>query len=749
MKMLKHILSAAALLVLAAACNHDPDELVLPASDLSIANHSKVVVNGSTIDEDFTLTWSAVRFAAPTTVDYTVEVCTILPDYPVTTQDSGDGYLLLGTTQATHFTCKNSELFDLLGISLTGDYDIEFRVTAAAATGETKQKSIVVPFEYTKITYLWIPGAYQGWDFAKPISRLLQGDDGIFRGFVHLPEGGEFKFSSQPDWDGTAYGAAEEAGTLTTDKEAGNLSADAGLYYIELDAEDLTYVLLPLESVSLIGAGVGGWNDGDDVEMAYDAATKSWVGFADAVAGGEYKIRFNKAWSIVDGDEEYDCSLGGDPAALAFKGGDLSIEGEGGITAFTLSIFDYPYRIAEGAAEENPEVLYLASSVDEWNYLKATKLSFLEEGKFYGLADFIGAVSPEILLARLQTPLGTQYGGSAAALTAYPGGAEATPIAATAALNFYAVDLSGDDKVLYETEITTAVVVLDGDDDDAPIAMTADGAGKWTLSHEFAANGKFSITLNGGTITCGETDYPSVLGGSCTGLVLGGGALNMTQGEHVLVLDLTAMTLSIDGTVADLQLYPETLGVTGAFQGWAPADAPRLWGNITKGNYWGYVSMFGEGDADVEFKFTTQGNWGGPNYGSTGTEGELSNDGNAGNLKIAPGLYRLDVDLAAMTYMATPLAKVGLIGDGVGGWGDNDDVELVRDPEDGLYKAKGVVCSDGVFKIRFDGNWDNNLGGDPEAMTIGGNDMPIEAGTYDFVLDLTHTPYKVTFTAAE
>ncbi len=735
MKMLKHILSAAALLVLAAACNHDPDELVLPASDLSIANHSKVVVNGLTIDEDFTLTWSPVRFAAPAAVDYTVEA------------QLSDGYVLLGSTQATHFTCKNSELFDVLGISLAGDYDIDFRITAASASGETKQKTLTVPFEYTKISYLWIPGAYQGWDFSKPISRLLQGDDGIFRGFVHLPEGGEFKFSSQPNWDGIAYGPGEEEGTLDTDAEAGNLSVAAGLYYVELDIEALTYVLLPLTSVSLIGEGVGGWSDGDDVEMVYDAASKSWVGFADAAAGKEYKVRFNKAWNITVDGKEYDCSLGGDPQELAFKGSNLSVEGEGGITAFTLSIFDYPYNIKEGAVEENDEVLYLVSSVDEWNYLASTKLNCLEEGKFYGLANFLGAASPEVLLARLQTPLGTRYGGNAADLEAYLGGAEATPIAAAAGLNFYAVDLAADPKALYETAITDAAVVLAGDDA-TTLTMTADGAGKWTLTHEFAAVGKFSIALNGGTITCGGTDYPAVLGGSCTGLTLGGDALNMIKGEHTLLLDFTAMTLSIDGEVADLQLYPETMGVTGSFQGWAPDAAPRLWGDTATGNYWGYVSMFGEGDADVEFKFTTQGNWDGPNYGSTGTEGELSNDNGAGNLTIAPGLYRLDANIAAMTYTVTPLTKVGLIGNGVGSW-DDDQAELVRDPEDGLYKAKGVVCAGGEFKIRFNGNWDENLGGDPEDMTIGGSNIAITAGTYDFVLDLTHTPYKVTFTAAE
>ena len=512
MKILKHILSAAALLVLAAACNHDPDELVLPASDLSIANHGRVVVNGLTIDEDFTLTWSPVRFAAPTAVDYTVEA------------QLGDGYLLLGSTETTHFTCTNAELFDVLGISLTGNYDIDFRITATAASGETKQKTLTVPFEYTKITYLWIPGDYQDW-FSKPASRLLQGDDGIFRGFLHLPEGGGFKFSSQPDWDGTAYGPGEEEGTLSTDGDAGNLTAAAGLYYVELDTEALTYILLPLESVSLIGEGVGGWNDGDDVEMVYDAAAKAWVGFADAAAGKEYKVRFNKAWNIVDGDKEYDCSLGGDPAALAFKGANLSVEGEGGITAFTLSIFDYPYHIAEGAVEENDEVLYLVSSVDDWNYLAAPKLNSLGEGKFYGLANFLGADAPEILLARLQTPLGTRFGGSASALVEYLGGVEAETIAASAGLNFYAVDLSGDDKALYETAITSAEILLDGDDAAAPIAMTGDGAGKWTLTHEFAATGKFSIALNGGTIACGGTDYPAVLGGSCAGLTLGGDAL--------------------------------------------------------------------------------------------------------------------------------------------------------------------------------------------------------------------------------
>ncbi|MDE6374808.1 MAG: hypothetical protein K2L09_03570, partial [Alistipes sp.] len=391
------------------------------------------------------------------------------------------------------------------------------------------------------------------------------------------------------------------------------------------------------------------------------------------------------------------------------------------------------------------DVLYLVSSVDGWDYLQAPKMNLLEEGKFYSLANFVGVDAPEVLFARLQTPLGTQFGGTAAALETFVGGVETTPIAAQSGLRFYAVDLSADPKVLYDTEITDAAVVLSGEPE-TTLAMTADGAGKWTLTHEFDAVGKFSIALNGGKITCGDAEYPAVLGGSCTGLVLDGGLLNMTKGEHTLVLDLSGavMTLKIDGEIADLQLYPETIGVTGDFGdiNWKPAAAPQLQGDVETGKYWGYVSMYG---LTHGFKFT---------YGSTWVPGQAVEDaeteftlGVGDNMMIAEGLYRWDVDLDAMTATATPLTKVGLIGNGVGSW--DVDVELVRDPEDGLYKAAGVTAVDGEFKIRFNGEWAYSLGGNAEDLIDNAGNMPITAGTYDFVLDLTHTPYKLTMTAAE
>ncbi|MDE5624604.1 MAG: hypothetical protein K2I62_08425 [Alistipes sp.] len=720
MKILKYFLSAAALLSLAAACSHDPEEMTVSSADPVIASHSAVTVNNVTVDETFTLVWSAAKFGAPVEVEYTVSA-----------KSSAGDYVVLGSTDACFFSTTNAALFEAVGIALTGEYDVTFSVEALSAAGAVRSaQPRTVHFTYDRKTYLHLIGSYSNWATGTgAMSRVLQGEDGIFRGFVFFPADGEFKFASQPDWSGTNYGPGEGEGVLSDADDAKNFSVAAGLYYVTADIEKLVFTMEP----TTVSVAFGG----HDEKMVYNAADKTWVAIADVSEGDSYTVKFDGLAAPL--------ALGGSETNLEFDGEPLSLAA-GGIVSFKLSIFDYPYSVAVGEVVEDDKKLYVAHSANGWNYFEAPELKFFEEGKFYGLMNFIGAASPEVLLARLQSPLGTQYGGTAAALETYLGGAEAAPIAAAAGLRFYAVDLSGEDKVLYDTEITDAAVVLAGEPA-TTLAMTADGAGKWTLTHEFDAVGKFSVALNGGAIACGDTEYPAVLGGSCTGLSLDGAALNMTKGEHTLVLDLSGavMTLEIDGEIADLQLYPEAIGVTGDFGdiNWAAAAAPQLPGDVETGKYGGYVSMYG---LTYGFKFTYGDTWV-PGQAVEGADNEFTL-GVGDNMMIAEGLYRWDVDLDAMTAKAVPLTKVGLIGDGVGGW-DNDQAELVRDPEDGLYKAAGVVCPGGEFKIRFNSDWDYSLGGTADNLIDNAGNMTIEAGTYSFALDLTHTPYKLTMTAAE
>ncbi|MBQ1201953.1 MAG: SusE domain-containing protein, partial [Alistipes sp.] len=215
MKIWKYILSAAALLAMG-ACNHDADEMVVPTRNLDIAAHNAVVVNDVTAAEEFSLTWSAAKFGVQTEVEYAVSA----------TIDGGEA-VALATTSDLFYSTTNGELLAALGISMGGDYTVNFTVTATAAVEgiESVSDTIAVVVTLDKEAILYIVGGYQGWNPAGACSRLLQGEDGLFRGFVHILSdvdgANEVKFTTQQNWNGTNYGIAD--GTISNDGAAGNI----------------------------------------------------------------------------------------------------------------------------------------------------------------------------------------------------------------------------------------------------------------------------------------------------------------------------------------------------------------------------------------------------------------------------------------------------------------------------------------------------------------------------------------------
>ncbi len=739
MKILKYFLAVAAL-VSFAACNHDADEIDYAAMEKGAAfiDHRDVVVNDLTIGEEFSLTWNAAFFGRGIDVEYTVEALY-----------NGNTHTL-ATTDQLYYLTTNKDLFDALGISLTGKYEIEFSLTAAAVNGtvDPTKDTMKVKFDYDKVTYLWILGDYQDWKVngEGPASRLLQGSDAIFRGFLQLPSDGSFKFTSQPNWDGTNYGAGEGEGALATG-DAGNLSLAAGLYYVEANVENLSYKAIKLTSVSLIGEAVGGWDK--DVEMTYDAANKTWVAVANTVAEKEYKVRFNNAWSVGD---DIDCSLGGDVADLLFKGSNLKAVNEG-ITSFTLSLFDYPYNISEGAVTENEEVLYVVNSNNSWDYyagiqMKANYKDDAFANTFCGLTTL--DADGEFLFARMKTPLGTRFGGAKDALVEYAGGAEAQGIAAEKGLHYVYADLAA--KKAVNIHITSVALVggFNNWDKSAPAELTYDAATKtWKGNVDFANNGEFKVIFNKSwNSNIDGVEHQLTLGGSLANLEIGGGNIYMEAGKHSFELNLntTPFTLATDGLVQEFSPNPDRIGVTGDFGdiNWTTDASPQLWGNKDEGKYWGYVSMYG---ATYGFKFT---------FGLTWVSGQLNEGteyeytlGVGDNMSIPDGLYRWDVNLKENTAKATPLT-VGLIGSATTGSNDTGwttDIDFTRDEADGLYKINDLTLYDGEMKVRFNDGWDWSLGTSLDDMQDGGSNIVVKAGTYDLALDLTHTPIKMTLTA--
>ncbi len=189
-----------------------------------------------------------------------------------------------------------------------------------------------------------------------------------------------------------------------------------------------------------------------------------------------------------------------------------------------------------------------------------------------------------------------------------------------------------------------------------------------------------------------------------------------------------------------------SLYVPGAYQGWDPANAPQIWDNDDDGIFEGYVYITGE---DFNFKFASQPNWDGPNYGTDGTEFGLDTDAGAGNLTVpAAGGYWLVCNTNDLVY-SYELQNFGVIGSGIlnGDW--TEDVDMLP-AEGGPYNILEVTIdvsesADGDLRFKYRANdaWDISYGADAgsDVLISGGSDilMPEGPGNYTFKM-LWDTP---------
>ncbi len=757
MKLMKYVVAALAF-VAAVGCTHEPDVAVVESKAPVITAHNDVVVNNVTESETFSLTWSSARMGEGTL-------------YHVYASNGGD-FVELGNTQECHFTTTNIAILEQFGITKMGEYSIEFKVVATSEAGvKLESKAVAVMFDYDKIAYLYILGDYQGWTINDACSRLLQGEDGIFRGFLHDTTGGGFKICTQNNFDGTNYGWADDA--ISTDGGAGNITLTKGLYYVEFDEENLELLTIPVTAVGLIGEAVGGW-DTDHAYLEYDAESNSWLGAANVVEDKEYKVRFNEAWNVEVDGVEYDFSLGGDAADLVIKGGNLKATGSG-IYNFRLSIFDYPYTISTEAMSEKEDVLYV---VENGDYKNATAMKGIYNedtftNTYCGMLDM--DADGEYLYARLRSDLGTRFGGSADALTAYAGGTEAEGIAATQGLHYVYADLNEDKMTSTTIAINSVGLVgaLNGWDAVTSIELTYDAASKsYKTTTNVPSDGEFKLVMNKMWNTqIDGVEHQMSLGGSCTNMVVNGGNLFITAGEHSFELTFgKIITLAIDGKVADLSANPDYLEVTGAFAHYAWSNSPYLT-NVDSEKpslYEGILDMYKPADStaeNAEFKITykNQSAWFSTPTTSTASPYVFNIEGNGDNMMIPFGLYYWNIDWNATAKTgvatATEMVSVNLIGQVEGTEWSQDFV--LESNGAGLYSGEYTIS--GEFKVRFheadftdDTAWKYSIGnagtadvtvGETTACRWNSGNFKVAEGKYLVEVNLAVTPATITLTA--
>lgn len=184
-------------------------------------------------------------------------------------------------------------------------------------------------------------------------------------------------------------------------------------------------------------------------------------------------------------------------------------------------------------------------------------------------------------------------------------------------------------------------------------------------------------------------------------------------GTWIVTLDMNNLTYTVGKPV----LY-----MAGDANGWSHIDYLSGEDGV---NYTGFMYLNQNG-----FKFCSQPNWDGTNYGA-----DFDTAPDAGNIVIAEeaGFYQVDVDLSAKTYTLTPFT-IGIIGNATPkGW--DGDTNMTYKPEERCWELKGVTLSDGEMKFRHTNDWSLSWGGELDNLTTqNGPNIVVAAGTYDIKL---------------
>ena len=185
------------------------------------------------------------------------------------------------------------------------------------------------------------------------------------------------------------------------------------------------------------------------------------------------------------------------------------------------------------------------------------------------------------------------------------------------------------------------------------------------------------------------------------------------KGTWIVTLDMNNLSYSVGKPI----LY-----MAGDANGWKQIDVLNSNDGV---NFTGYMYLNQNG-----FKFSTQPNWDGTNYGA-----DFDTAPDAGNIVITEeaGFYQVDVDLSKKTYTLTPFT-IGIIGNATPkGW--DGDTNMTYNPEERCWELKDVTLTDGEMKFRHTNDWNLSWGGELDNLTTqNGPNIAVAAGTYDIKL---------------
>ncbi len=347
----KYFSIPAALLLTLAACEDEKTpvlELVKKAG-FNQLEKSEVVITKNNLSEKFPkISWTPADYNGAA-VSYTVKM-----------KNSEGGEVDLGETTDCFLELDNSAINSLLahsGAKPGKATECTFSLQSSAANGvNTDESENSVSIKVTAYDpkaenidwdFAYVAVGYPKFDFEQ---SFLIGDpdgDGIYQGYVNIPEG-----------MGTSF-AVLDGKTMAVISENNTLNPETNIGFVEIKAgTDGSIEISDKTEWGLIGSATSGsWDK--DTKMDFDAKTGVWTAVT-SLTDGEFKFRANGGWDINLGGSADNLTYGGDnlkvPAAHAYI-----------VTLNLVNAGKYTYTMEETEIELSSEFLTVPGSFNGWN----------------------------------------------------------------------------------------------------------------------------------------------------------------------------------------------------------------------------------------------------------------------------------------------------------------------------------------------------------------------------------------------
>jgi hypothetical protein len=302
-RLLTKILAISCLgLLLLPSCKKDETRVVSSVGKvgtLTASSTSPALSKATSADVAVTFTWPATPVSGyAAKVTYTLQI-----------DKKGNNFadakeVTLTTASKTYTVGDLNEILLGLKLSFETATDVDVRVKSALAPNLAPDYTNVITLNvkpYPLVSFIYVPGAYQGWSPSSADSLKSATSDGVYTGIINFSAADklEFKLTPAKVWD-HSYGTNDNS-TVIYDGGSNNLKAPGvGLYWVtvDLNTKKLTFTAVAAY-YSVIGSGspTGDW--GKDADMKYNNGTSVWE-----ITGsftGEFKVRKNHDWTISYG----------------------------------------------------------------------------------------------------------------------------------------------------------------------------------------------------------------------------------------------------------------------------------------------------------------------------------------------------------------------------------------------------------------------------------------------------------------